>query len=424
MKMTYIYGLYVTENNIRYVGKTDNLKKRLYEHILNSKYKKTHKDIWVQKELNNGNTIKIVLLEEVFDENWKAAEIKWMEYYKTNNLTNHAKGGMGGRQEVYTISYDDAKLWIKESLNCKSGNNWNSLIKTDKIPDFIPKSPYEHYKNKGWISWGDFLGTNKTQDNLIISNYVSYENAKAIVKKTINATTEKEWKKLAKENKIPNEIPNRPRRFYEKRGWISWGDFLNTNRVANQNKEFLSYQGAVDWLKKSNVKLNSIKDWKNFCKKENPSFLPLAPDKAYKENGWISWNIFLGNNNISDNLKHINYVLFEDAVTFARSLHLHSRKEWEQWHTKNKPDNMPFSPRVSYKKDWKGILYFLGKKSKSDRFLNYDDAKKYMKQFNLKSYKQFIEWIKQGNCPKNIPKKPYITYKRKGWKGFDDFLWY
>lgn len=424
MKMTYIYGLYVTENNIRYVGKTDNLKKRLYEHILNSKYKKTHKDIWIQKELNNGNTIKIVLLEEVLDENWKAAEIKWMEYYKTNNLTNHAKGGMGGRQEVYTISYDDAKLWIKENLNCKSGNNWNSLAKTDKIPDFIPKSPYEHYKTKGWISWGDFLGTNKIQDNLITSNYVSYENAKTIIKETVNATTEKEWKKLAKENKIPNEIPNRPRRFYEKRGWISWGDFLNTNRIANQNKEFLSYQDAVDWLKNNNIKMNSREDWRDFCKKEKPIFLPSSPDKTYKESGWISWNIFLGNNSTSDNLKHINYITFEDAVIFARNLHLHSRKEWEQWHTKNKPNNVPFFPKISYKKDWKGILHFLGKESKSDRFLNYDDAKEYMKQFNLKSYKQFIKWIKQDNCPKNIPRKPYITYKHKGWKGFDDFLWY
>ena len=116
--MDYIYGLYAAGKEIRYVGKTENLKKRLYEHITNSKRRKTHKDMWIQKEINSGNEIKIILLEEVSHEDWKQAEIKWMEIYKNNNLTNHAKGGMGGRLDVYTINYEDAKTWVKENLIC------------------------------------------------------------------------------------------------------------------------------------------------------------------------------------------------------------------------------------------------------------------------------------------------------------------
>lgn len=293
MKMTYIYGLYATENNIRYVGKTDNLKKRLYEHILNSKYKKTHKDIWIQKELSNENTIKIILLEEVLDENWKAAEVKWMEYYKTNNLTNHAKGGMGGRQEVYTIPYDDAKSWIKENLSCKSKNEWFRLNAENKISSFIPKDPYHHYKNKGWVSWGDFLKTGRVQDNNIITNYMSYESAKKIIK-TMSISTFNCWKKLIKEKKVPKNIPNKPDRFYKKRGWISWGDFLGTDKIANQNKKFISYENAKKWLKNNNLIFKSRKEWFNFCKSnKRPNFIPSNPDKTYKNNGWINYNCFL-----------------------------------------------------------------------------------------------------------------------------------
>lgn len=33
------------------------------------------------------------------------------------------------------------------------------------------------------------------------------------------------------------KIPNRPERYYKNRGWVSWGDFLGTGRVANQYKK-------------------------------------------------------------------------------------------------------------------------------------------------------------------------------------------
>lgn len=38
-KEIYIYGLYTEEEDIKYIGKTDNLNKRHREHILNSKKK-------------------------------------------------------------------------------------------------------------------------------------------------------------------------------------------------------------------------------------------------------------------------------------------------------------------------------------------------------------------------------------------------
>lgn len=290
MKTTYIYGLFAEKDLIRYVGKSNNLEKRLYEHIINSKFKKTHKDIWIQKELKIGNKIGIVLLEEVSFEDWKEAEIKWIEFYKNNNLTNHAKGGMGGRAEVYNISYDTAKEWVKNNLDCKSKNEWRKITNTDFFPKFIPKQPNQKFKNSGWIGWGDFLGTKRKQDNLKSLDYVSYEEAKKIIKQKFIIKTIKNWHLIAKEDKIPSEIPNRPDRFYKKRGWISWGDFLGTDKIANQNKKFIDYQKMVEWLKQNNIKIKSKKDWLEFCKNKRPQFIPSNPNKTYKGNGWISWN--------------------------------------------------------------------------------------------------------------------------------------
>lgn len=292
METTYIYGLYAEEGKIRYVGKTNNLEKRLYEHILNSKLKKTHKDIWIQKELKNGNEIKIVLLEEVNYENWQNSEIKWIEKYKNNNLTNHAKGGTGGRGEVYKISYEDLKSWIKNNLKCSSKEEWHSLSRDKKLPSFIPKNPYEKYKSKDWKGWGDLLGTNRIKDNTITINYVSYENAKKIIKANLNVSSGNLWKKLAKDNKIPKEIPNRPERYYKNKGWISWGDFLGTNRVANQKRTFISYEETISWLKENKLFFNSKKDWLSFCKKGKPIFIPSNPDKSYKNTGWTGFGNF------------------------------------------------------------------------------------------------------------------------------------
>lgn len=291
METIYIYGLYVENENIRYVGKTNNLKKRLYEHVNNSKNKKTHKDNWIQKELKLGNEIKIKILEKVTLNNWQEKEQYWIQHYNLNHLTNHAKGGLGGRGKIYTMNYNETKNWVINNLKCDSKNKWRKLVKNSEIPNFIPRNPREVYLNNGWVSWGDFLSTNRIQDNLIAIDYLSYEKAKEIIKK-LKIKTEKEWKITVKKKLIPNQIPNRPERYYKNRGWVSWGDFLGTNRIANQNKKFIAYGRVKEWLIDNNYKFKSRKDWLKFCKDYRPKFIPSNPDKTYKDNGWVNWGEF------------------------------------------------------------------------------------------------------------------------------------
>lgn len=59
------------------------------------------------------------------------------------------------------LSYEDAIKVVRE-LNIKTQSEWYSLIKNkENRPSGIPLSPYSYYKNKGWISWYDFLGKTK-----------------------------------------------------------------------------------------------------------------------------------------------------------------------------------------------------------------------------------------------------------------------
>ena len=48
------------------------------------------------------------------------------------------------------------------------------------MPKDMPWSPQIIYKNKGWKTWGKFLGTGKIADNLIV--YPAYEEAKYCIK--------------------------------------------------------------------------------------------------------------------------------------------------------------------------------------------------------------------------------------------------
>lgn len=235
MEKTFIYGLVskTNPNLIRYIGKADDPEKRKKRHIHNTKYdskinkKLTHKDYWIMKE---NYEIDYVILDVCNKNEWQEKE----KYYlsKFDNLTNTSVGGIGGSGIKYSMTYEEVKEWVKLNLNITSKSNWYQNIKN--LPDFIPSNPREVYLKKGWISWGDFLGTNKVWDNLV--TYFPYEESKKIIKKLL-ISSGAEYKKLAKERKIPNGVPNRPERYYKKRGWISWGDFLGTGRIANQYKK-------------------------------------------------------------------------------------------------------------------------------------------------------------------------------------------
>lgn len=100
MNTVYIYILKDQNNNIRYVGKTTNIKRRLYSHIAEAKLNKSKRYVlnWIRQLLFNNQKPILEVIEECSQSNWQEREIYWINYYKEliPNLCNLCNGGTGG----------------------------------------------------------------------------------------------------------------------------------------------------------------------------------------------------------------------------------------------------------------------------------------------------------------------------------------
>jgi len=63
------------------------------------------------------------------------------------------------------------------------------------------------------------------------------------------------------------------------------GDWLGTKRIANQNREFLSFEDARDFVRTLNLK--SSEEWSEYSKSNRPKNIPSTPDRYYK----IKWKV-------------------------------------------------------------------------------------------------------------------------------------
>jgi len=96
---TFIYTLSdPRNNNVRYVGKTDRINKRLWYHITPTKLNKnTHKNNWIKKLLKENIKPDIKVIDKVPYKEWKYWETYWISQMKSwgFNLTNSTSGGDG-----------------------------------------------------------------------------------------------------------------------------------------------------------------------------------------------------------------------------------------------------------------------------------------------------------------------------------------
>lgn len=418
METTFIYGLTDSNDKIRYVGKSNDPQKRLKKHIgdvtrkVRENVKMTHKDNWIKSE---NYEIGLVILEECSREEWDIREMYHISQY--DNLTNGNNGGKGGGHVVYTITYDECKEWVKENLNVKSKNEYNKV----DLPDYIPKNPYEVFKAKGWVSWGDFLGTGVIQSNKV--NYITYDEAKKILA-PLSISKSAEYKELVK-NKTLRKLPSRPERYYKKRGWVSWADFLSNNNLisyTDRSDYYYSFEEANVMVKKLNCK--TIGEYHKKARSFDDK-LARNPNTFYSE--WVSWSEYLGTEIISDNQKHANYITYNEAKVYIQSNYpdIKSRSQWTTFRLDNEiPDFLPMNPQNSYKnKGWLGWGDYLGTgnlRNADKTYLSYEDAEKVIHSYSLKNNREWRTFIKE-NKNLGIPASPDRYYKNNGWVNW--YIW-
>jgi len=150
--MTFIYALADPETDeVRYVGKADCVKERYASHLREAKTgKQSHKCNWIRQVIVKKQKPKLIVLEKVSQEDWKKAEIYYIEEFRKfgHNLTNIAKGGEG-----FESGYVQDHLFLMKKY---LGNRYNELKilgnhkelsrlaitmvgLADKRPDIVPK---------------------------------------------------------------------------------------------------------------------------------------------------------------------------------------------------------------------------------------------------------------------------------------------
>lgn len=341
--------------------------------------------------------------------------------------------------------FDEARQFTW-SLGLRNKNEWGryssgKLHKKGKKPDDIPNNPYQLYKDEGWISWGDWLGTGTVASFDRI--FRSFEEARQFAR-SLDLSGKEEWTKyysgkLPEKGKKPDDIPANPRGVYRDKGWINWGDWLGTGTLAPSDMVFRPFKEAREFIR--SLGLNNQKDWYNYCRGElpekgkKPDDIPANPMGVYKDRGWVGLGDWLGTGALASSDRQ--YRQFEEAREFARNLGLKNVDEWKKYskgelpEKGKKPDDIPANPGGVYKdKGWAGFGDWLGTGTVANQnrlYRPFEDAREFTRSLRLSNRGDWRRYLR-GELPEkpnkrdDIPAYPEEVYKNEGWAGWGDWL--
>jgi predicted helicase len=274
------------------------------------------------------------------------------------------------------LPYEEARDFVR-GLGLKNHIEWTKYYKGEMseigfLPDNIPAGPRDFYWELGWLGFGDWLGTGNVadQDRIYQQFYLARQFARGL-----KLETQAEWRaycrgEMPSKPPKPDDIPGHPNQTYRGKGWAGMGDWLGTGRVADQDRKYLSFKEAREFVRK--LKLGSNKEWRRYCGgyrhdlPNKPDDIPSNPSNTYRDKGWKGYGDWLGTGRISNSNRV--YLSFVKARKVVRHLKLKNRTEWmlyckgELDGYSPKPDNIPTNPNRSYRdKGWEGFSDWLGK---------------------------------------------------------------
>lgn len=312
------------------------------------------------------------------------------------------------------MPFEEAKNYVLQN-EINTSKKWRQFVHSSKRPYNLPTIPNLVYVESGWISWGDFFGTNRIANQF--KTFLSYAEAKEILR--INGIkNHKKLREFLKSDERPSNFPGNPKHNYLNKGWVSWEHFFDIEK-----SEFLAFDEAKKNI--HSLKLKNRDEWREYCKSDQkPINIPANPETVYKKNGWVNMGDWLGTGNLSNRDKKFRH--FKEARHFVHSLNLKNIEEWLNYaKSQHMPSDIPTYPDKPYKKngwinwaDWLGKNTFHGNSEKS----TFEDAREFVRKLKLKSTKEWAEYCNSGNKPSGIPNRPSAVFKDKGWQGWGDWL--
>jgi hypothetical protein len=237
-------------------------------------------------------------------------------------------------------SFTEARS-LARGLELKTWKGWAMWSKSDQRPSDIPAHPGRTYRDDGWVSWPDWLGSERVA-------WKSFTEGRAFVR-GLGLKGKLGWHAWSKSGCRPSDIPGNPPVAYRDDGWISWPDWLGSEGRRITKKEVLPFTVGRAYTRK--LKLKTQREWQAWSKSgQRPSDIPSLPSQVYRDDGWLSMPDWLGYGE--------GRVLAKDMLPFAverayaRKLKLRSWKEWKAWRKSGqRPSNIPANPDKTYRDD-------------------------------------------------------------------------
>ena len=239
-------------------------------------------------------------------------------------------------------SFVEARKFVRK-LGLKDVYGWREYRKSGKRPDNIPSNPHVVYKNKGWKSIGDWLGTGSIASQKKYLLFWSFKKTRAFVQK-LGLKGQKDFENWCKTEKRPKFIATHPSRTFKNKGWKGWGDFVGTGRVANKNMKFWSFTKARAYVRSLSFKNQT--EFRNTVKSGKlPKGIPRALEHEYKKSGeWKGWGDFLGTGRVANQNRNLLPTIEAkiEARKIAKKLGIKTYDQWIEAYRAGKiPSNLP-----------------------------------------------------------------------------------
>ena len=245
------------------------------------------------------------------------------------------------------LPFQQARQYIHR-LGFERKQQWTDWKKAGKRPSFIPSSPEKIYKNKGWISWHDWIGF----------SFMSFKEARTYMRKLGLKNRDEYWA-WQRSGKRPKSIPASPEEVYKYVGWNDLGDWLGTGNTGQQKKKRMSYEQAKKYIQALGIKTqHEFFAWRKSG--QRPDTMPPDPNRAYFE--FKSWGDFLGTGRIAN--QNRKYRSYEEAKAFLKPLNISSQTHFrELLELGIMPHDIPRNPHAYYSKHkvWVNFPDFFGK---------------------------------------------------------------
>jgi superfamily II DNA or RNA helicase len=362
-----------------------------------------------------------------------------VEYFKEKQSTERTGGGQLSNDQFLFLTEALAdsqfqnqlgiKLWenlsrfnwlpfekareIIRGLGLNNQVEWVAYVRSNQRALDIPSTPESVYKESGWVSLGDWLGTqNIAPQN---RNFLDFTEAKSKVNQ-LKLKNRTNWVAYAKSNQRPLDIPSRPDVIYKDSGWINWGEWLGTQSTSTRKRNFLAFAEAREIIRALGLK--NAQEWNEYTKSDKRNFqIPTNPNITYKNTGWVSLGDWLGTKSVA--ARYRQYLDFAEARSIVHQLNLKNREDWWAFASSdNRPSAIPFQPGKVYKeRGWVGYKDWLG-----NSWLNFEQAREIIRALGLKNAQEWNEYTKSDKRNFQIPTNPHITYKNTGWVSLGDWL--